>query len=84
MNLTSLVNSLDFFKSPTIADDINLSAHQANEDIIQSEATIIRAAYIKHMAQAKLAAHKTWKEQALPSLLSSLKGNPNDGSNKSH
>lgn len=74
MRLLSLLKNIRFLKPPTIQDDINLSAKMATEDIEQSEATIIRAAYIRHMAQAKLAAHSTWAQDVLPRLQHDLKG----------
>lgn len=78
MHLLSLIKNISFPTPPTIQDDINLSAKMAAEDISHSEATIIRAAYIRHMAQAKLAAHSTWAQDVLPRLQHDLKGTKYD------
>jgi len=51
---------LALFKSPTIEDDAEAQAARASEDIAQSNATIKRAEYIRHMAEWKLKAVAAW------------------------
>jgi len=55
-------NWLALFKQPTIEDDAEAQAERAVEDIAQSESTIKRAAYIKHMAEWKLKGIAAWSE----------------------
>lgn len=54
---------LSLFKAPTIEDDAEAQANQAVEDIAQSESTIKRAEYIKHMAEWKLRAIADWSNK---------------------
>lgn len=60
--IPSFLSSINLFQPHSIEDDIALAAKIAKEDIAQSEATIMRAAYVKHMAEAKLKAHAEWRQ----------------------
>ena len=69
--IPSFLSSVNILKPVSIEDDIKLAAKIASEDIAQSNTTILRAAYIKHMAEAKLKAHQEWaivKKALLDSL----------------
>jgi len=61
MNLIS--KWLNLFKPVTLEEDAEEQAKLAVEDIAQSESTILRAQYIKHMAEWKLKAIADWSNK---------------------
>jgi len=59
-----LFNWLSLFKPVTLEEDAEEQAKLAVEDIAQSESTILRAQYIKHMAEWKLKAIADWSNKS--------------------
>ncbi len=56
-------NWLALFKPITLEEDAEEQAAKAVEDIAQSDAAILRAQYIKHMAEWKLRAIADWSNK---------------------